>query len=121
MSFPIKVHYDNYSGFRQPYLWVWYYEQGYRQDDFAPTGQDEFGLVYDISVKLPTFGFKPAPASASRSARRSSSATGGASGCTPLPGREARSTLRCRRCGERRLHDGARAAGAHPARRRQPR
>ena len=58
MSFPIKVHYDNYSGFRQPYLWVWYYEQGYRQDDFAPTGQDEFGPVYDISVKLPTFGFK---------------------------------------------------------------
>lgn len=57
MPFKMKVHYNNYSGFQAPYLWVWY-KGSFIQDDFAPTGRDAFGFVYDISVRRPQFSFK---------------------------------------------------------------
>jgi 1,4-alpha-glucan branching enzyme len=57
MPFQIRLHYDNGRGFQLPHLWVWYAESAF-QDDFAPTGQDAFGPVYDVTVRRPEFKFK---------------------------------------------------------------
>ena len=57
MPFPIRVHFDNTSGFRDPYLWQW--SDGSRATgDFAPSGRDDFGPFYDLTAVRPEFHFK---------------------------------------------------------------
>lgn len=58
MSFQIKIHYDNHPGFHEPHIWIWSVGSAI-QGDFPPTGQDAFGLVYDISDQPPDFTVKP--------------------------------------------------------------
>jgi hypothetical protein len=57
ISFPITLHFDNNRGCQVPHLWVWY-DASTTSDDFAPTGEDAFGLVYQIAVRRPRFRFK---------------------------------------------------------------
>jgi 1,4-alpha-glucan branching enzyme len=57
MPFPIRVHFDNSSGFQNPHLWQWA-DGSSRTGDFAPSGQDSFGPFFDIEVSRPEFRFK---------------------------------------------------------------
>jgi len=57
MPFQIEIHYDNQPSFQEPHIWIWYVGS-VTEDDFPPTGSDAFGLVYDIPVRRPDFGFK---------------------------------------------------------------
>jgi 1,4-alpha-glucan branching enzyme len=57
MAFPIRVHFDNSSGFANPHLWQWADGSSLTRD-FAPTGRDAFGPVFDIEVTRPQFRFK---------------------------------------------------------------
>ena len=57
MSFAITIHYDNFQGFANPHLWVWYAGSS-APDDFAATGKDSFGVVFSVTVKRLEFQFK---------------------------------------------------------------
>jgi 1,4-alpha-glucan branching enzyme len=57
MLYQIKIHYNNCPGFQDPHIWIWYEGSG-TADDVAPTGQDAFGSVFDLSVRRPEFGLK---------------------------------------------------------------
>jgi hypothetical protein len=57
VTFHITVHYDNALGFGAPRLWTWYAGSD-APDDFAPTGSDAFGPVFDVDVRRQDFGFK---------------------------------------------------------------
>jgi len=57
MGFSLRAHYDNASSFQNPHLWVWY-DDSDASEDFAPTGSDTFGFVYEIEVKRNGFQFK---------------------------------------------------------------
>src|SRR5215510_1538477 len=57
MPFPIRVHFDNSSGFQNPHLWQWA-DGSSRTGDFAPSGQDGFGPFFDIEVRRSEFHFK---------------------------------------------------------------
>jgi 1,4-alpha-glucan branching enzyme len=57
MVYPITIHYDNQHDFHTPYLWLWY-AGSQIQTDLAPTRQDAFGAVYELTVNRPTFRFK---------------------------------------------------------------
>jgi hypothetical protein len=57
MSFTINIHYDNSLQFANPYLWVWYSGSD-QPDDFAPTGNDAFGILFQVQVKRQEFRFK---------------------------------------------------------------
>ena len=57
MAFNIDIHYDNSLGFANPYLWVWYSGSDL-PDDLAPTGNDAFGVLFQVQVKRQEFRFK---------------------------------------------------------------
>jgi 1,4-alpha-glucan branching enzyme len=57
MPFPIRVHFENSRGFQNPHLWQWA-DGSAATADFAPTGQDSFGVVFDIQVTRSEFRFK---------------------------------------------------------------
>ncbi|GIK41585.1 MAG: hypothetical protein BroJett011_54180 [Chloroflexota bacterium] len=58
MSFQIKMHFDNYPGFKEPHIWIWSVGSAI-QGDFPPAGRDAFGFVYAISDQPPDFTLKP--------------------------------------------------------------
>ena len=47
-TFPLRIHYDNLEGLAQPQLHLWT-RTGAAQD-FASTGHDAYGAVYDVRV-----------------------------------------------------------------------
>ena len=55
MTFPLRIHYDNLEGFAQPQLHLWT-RTGVAQD-FASTGHDAYGAVYDVRVAARECGF----------------------------------------------------------------
>src|SRR5687768_6963907 len=57
MPFPIRVHFDNSIGFATPHLWQWA-DGSTATGDWAPTGQDRFGPVFDLQVTRAEFRFK---------------------------------------------------------------
>jgi 1,4-alpha-glucan branching enzyme len=50
-----KVHYDNYAKFDQPYLAI---QNGDSVQEYAPSGQDEFGFMYDVTIAVTNFQFR---------------------------------------------------------------
>src|SRR5687768_2279663 len=50
-----KVHYDNYAKFDQPYLVI---QNGENVQEYAATGQDEFGFIYDVTIAVTNFQFR---------------------------------------------------------------
>lgn len=57
MGIEVIIHFDNSPGFADPHLWVWYDGSG-SPDDFAATGHDAFGPVFDVEPKRDRFRFK---------------------------------------------------------------
>lgn len=57
MPFPIRVHFDNSTGFANPHLWQWA-DGSTTTTDSAPTGHDGFGPVFDLQVARAEFRFK---------------------------------------------------------------
>lgn len=56
MLYKVRIHFDNSSGFREPYLWSWC--PGAPGWETAPSGEDSFGIVYDLETDRPGFSFK---------------------------------------------------------------
>ncbi len=57
MPFSVRVHFDNASGFGNPYLWPWS-DGSSATGDSAPSGHDDFGPYYDLTVVRPEFRFR---------------------------------------------------------------
>ena len=57
MRFPIRIHFDNSANLNDPFLWIWY-DGSDQPDEFAPTGSDDYGLIFDCTVKRSRFSFK---------------------------------------------------------------
>jgi 1,4-alpha-glucan branching enzyme len=57
MALNLRLHYDNSVRFQNPHLVVQYFKEKGVQE-FPPTGKDEFGVVYDISIQRPNFFFR---------------------------------------------------------------
>jgi 1,4-alpha-glucan branching enzyme len=57
MPYPITIHYDNQHGFQTPYLWLWY-DGSKIETNLKPTGQDSFGVIYQLTTNRPDFRFK---------------------------------------------------------------
>lgn len=52
----LTVHYDNGASLTDPHLWGWYAGSAVH-DDVAPSGEDDFGLMYEVPVRRPAMGF----------------------------------------------------------------
>ncbi|MGI6456601.1 MAG: alpha-amylase family glycosyl hydrolase [bacterium] len=57
MNFNVIIHYDNSQNFPSPHLWVWY-DGSVLPDEFAPSGNDDYGVVFNVQVKRSRFRFK---------------------------------------------------------------
>lgn len=57
MSATVKIHFDNAMGLENPHLWVWY-DGSDINEDCAPLGNDDYGPVYQVTVRRPRFYFK---------------------------------------------------------------
>jgi 1,4-alpha-glucan branching enzyme len=57
VPFPIRIHFENSRNISNPHLWQWS-EGSSIQRDFAPTGSDAFGPIFDIEVVHSQFYFK---------------------------------------------------------------
>ncbi len=49
MGFRITIYYDNALTFADPHLWIWYAGSDL-PDDFAATGSDGFGSVFEVDT-----------------------------------------------------------------------
>ena len=58
MAFPITIHYNNGSGFANPYIWIWYDASAATEEDVAAAGTDAFGPFFQVQAKRKDFGFK---------------------------------------------------------------
>ncbi|GAB6137801.1 alpha-amylase family glycosyl hydrolase [Halanaerobaculum tunisiense] len=58
MRSKVRIHYDNGNDFNQPHLWVWTVGTGSLEQEFAPSGRDEYGVYYDVVINRNSFNFK---------------------------------------------------------------
>src|SRR5262245_27623620 len=49
MAMQLKIHYDNYAGFHNPYLAIQLDSESKIQEH-SPSGQDHFGFIYEMAT-----------------------------------------------------------------------
>jgi 1,4-alpha-glucan branching enzyme len=54
---PITIHFDNALALHDPHLWIWY-EGSVINEDVVSSGQDDYGEVFNVTVRQPRFYFK---------------------------------------------------------------
>jgi 1,4-alpha-glucan branching enzyme len=57
MSLTLRLHYDNAAGFKDPYIVIQYFKDKGTYE-FASTGKDDFGLVYELQIERSNFYFR---------------------------------------------------------------
>lgn len=55
MTHSIRVHYDNGNGFLEPVMWVWVSDGATLEREVSVSGQDDFGVFYDMKYNRSSF------------------------------------------------------------------
>lgn len=57
MYHQVRIHYDNKNNFQNPVMWVWVTDGATLEREIIPTGQDDFGVYFDLSYNRSSFQF----------------------------------------------------------------
>ncbi|MGI6647869.1 MAG: alpha-amylase family glycosyl hydrolase [Bacillota bacterium] len=58
MRHTVRIHYDNKKEFVEPLMWVWVSDGATLEREITPSGQDDFGVYYDLNYNRSSFHFR---------------------------------------------------------------
>jgi 1,4-alpha-glucan branching enzyme len=58
MRVSLRIHYDNNYNLEEPMLSIWKAGTGRIRKDLKPSGSDEYGIYYDVTLNRSSFNFK---------------------------------------------------------------